>query len=238
MTLQPCCQSKPRSWSSCSWRQGRIRVGWNRPFSELRGVRREMYKPPLALAARYDYTDAVRVLLNHGAEVDAEDHLGDTPLIMALRMGRANPAQLLMAAGADVKRIPYSPFDAADTQLHLVIRSDRFDPRHKLPLIQRMIDAGADVNTPDTVGDTPLLSAVRFGTDQYYAIVEVGRGYNLRSRKIERFPVQHKLAPVDIATIIGILRAAGADVQARDRDGKLARELAVEAGLADVAAVL
>ena len=212
--------------------------GLNRPFSELRGLRREMYKPPLALAASYDYTDAVRVLLKHGAEVDAQDYLGDTPLIMALRMGRANPAQLLMAAGADVNRIPYSPFDAADTQLHLVIRSDRFDPGHKLPLIQRMIDAGADVNTPNTVGDTPLLSAVRFGTDQYYAIVEVGRGYNAESREIELFPVQHKLAPADIATIIGMLRAAGADVQARDRDGKLARELADEAGLADVAALM
>jgi hypothetical protein len=35
-----------------------------------------------------------------------------------------------------------------------------------------------------------------------------------------------------------MLGAAGADVQIRDRDGKLARELADEAGLADVAALL
>jgi hypothetical protein len=51
-------------------------------------------------------------------------------------------------------------------------------------------------------------------------------------------PIQHKLAPADTATIIGMLRAAGADVQARDRDGKLARGLAEEAGLTDVAAFM
>lgn len=211
--------------------------GLNRPFSELQGLKREMYKPPLALAAQYDYSDAVRVLLDHGAEVEAEDHFGDTPLIMALRYGRANPAQLLIAAGADVKRLPYSPDNDANTQLHMAIRSERFDPGHKLPLIQRMIEAGAEVNISNTVGDTPLLTAVRFGTDHYYAIVGVGKDYNVVS-EIRRFPVQHKLPLADIAAIIRMLRAAGANEHARDRDGKLARELAAEAGLADLVALL
>ena len=184
--------------------------GLNRPFNELQGLKREMYQLPLALAARHDYTDAVRVLLEHGAEVDGEDYLGDTPLIIAIRWGRAEPAQVLIAAGADVNRLPYSPDNDANTQLHMVIKSKRFDPGHKLPLIQRMIDAGADVNTPNTVGDTPLLTAVRYGTDQ----------------------------SADSAAIIGMLRAAGADVGAHDRDGKLARELAAEAGLAELVAVL
>lgn len=211
--------------------------GLKRPFSELQGLKREMYQPPLALAARYDYTDAVRVLLEHGAEVDGEDYLGNTPLIIAILWGRAEPAQVLIAAGADVNRVPYSPDDDANTQLHKVIKSERFDPGHKLPLIQRMIEAGAAVNRPNTVGDTPLLTVVRYGTDHYYAIIGIGEGYNVVS-EITRWPVQHKLLPADIAAIIRMLRAAGADVNARDRDGKLARELAAEAGLADLVALL
>lgn len=114
--------------------------GLNRPFNELQGLKREMYWPPLALAARYDYTNAVRVLLEHGAEVDGENYLGDTPLIIAIRWGRAEPAQVLIAAGADVNRVPYSPDTDANTQLHTVIKSERFDPGHKLPLLQRMIE--------------------------------------------------------------------------------------------------
>jgi ankyrin repeat protein len=100
-----------------------------------------------------------------------------------------------------------------------------------------MIEAGADVNRPNTVGDTPLLTAVRYGTDYYYAIIGVGKGYNVVS-DITRWPVQHKLPPADIAAIIRMLRAAGADAGAHDRDGKLAHELAAEAGLADVVALL
>ena len=211
--------------------------GLNRPFSELQGLKRAMYKPPLALAAQYDYTDAVRVLLDHGAEVEVEDYLGDTPLIMALRWGRANAAQVLIAAGADVNRVPYSPDDEANTQLQMVIRSTRFDPGHKLPLMQRMIEAGADVNKSNTVSDTPLLTAVRFGTDQYYAIIGVGKD-NTYVSEITRWPVYQKLPIADIAAIIRMLRAAGADMHARDRDGKLARELAAEAGLADLVALL
>jgi ankyrin repeat protein len=212
--------------------------GLNRPFSELQGLKREMYQSPLALAARYDYTDVVRVLLEHGAEVDSEDYLGNTPLITAIRWGRAKPAQVLIAAGADVKRVPYSPDNNANTQLHMVITSERFDPGHKLPLIGRMIDAGADVNTPNTVGDTPLLTAVRYGTDHYYALIGVKGEANKDVLQVTRWPVQHKLPPADIAAIIRMLRAAGADIHAHDRDGKLARELAAEAGLADLAALL
>ncbi|HMQ32942.1 MAG TPA: ankyrin repeat domain-containing protein, partial [Chloroflexaceae bacterium] len=184
--------------------------GLSRPFSELQGLKREMYRSPLALAARYGYTDAVHVLLERDAEVDGEDYLGDTPLITALRWGRAEPAQLLVAAGADVKRVPYSPDHDANSQLHLVIRSERFEPGHKLPLLERMIHAGAEVNRPNAVGDTPLLAAVRYAT-----------GYS-----------------ADAAAIIRVLRAAGADVNARGADRKLARELAAEAGLAELVALL
>jgi ankyrin repeat protein len=211
--------------------------GLNRPFSELQGLKREMYRPPLALAARYDYTDAVRVLLDHGAEVDSEDYLGDTPLIIAIRWGRAKPAQVLIAAGADVNRRPYSPDNDASTQLHMVIKSERFDPGHKLPLIERMIAAGADVNISNAVGDTPLLTAVRHGTGHYYAIIGVKKAHTYVS-EITRWPVQHTLPVAGIAAIIHMLRSAGADVGAHDRDGKLARELAADAGLVELVALL
>lgn len=184
--------------------------GLNRPFSELQGLKSEMYRPPLALAARYGYTDAVRVLLEHGAEVDGEDYLGDTPLITAIRWGRAEPAQVLIAAGADVKRVPYSPDNDANSQLQIVIKSERFEPGHKLPLLERMIDAGADVNRFNAVGDTPLLTAVRYAAGN----------------------------SVELASIVRMLRVAGADVDARGHDGKLARELAANANLTDLAALL
>ena len=197
-----------------------------------------MYSPPISIAAQYGYVDALRFLIKRGAELDAIDKFGDTPLIMALRWGQTEAADALIAAGADVNRLPYQPFDAADSQIQLVIKSNRFDPADKPALIQRMIDAGADVNAINAVGDSVLLSAVRFATDHYYAFVGITDRSGKSTVQVEAFPVQDKLPAEQLVVIIGMLRAVNADVTIRDRDGKTAREVAIEAGLADIARLL
>lgn len=159
-------------------------------------------------------------------------------MIEALRWGQAEAAQILIAAGADVNREPYTPNNAATTQLLLIIKSERFDPAQKVPLIRQMLEAGADVNRVDAIGDSPLLTAVRFGTDQYYAIIGVGDRANNYSWQVLKWPVQKKASPAQIAPLIQVLRAAGADINIRDRDGKTAREIASEGGLTELVALL
>ena len=212
--------------------------GLNRPFSQLQGLQREMYRPPLIIAAHYGYIDALRFMLAQGAAIDEVDHFGDTPLIMALRWGQTEAVRQLLAAGADINRVPYHPDNAADSQIQLVIKSGRFDPADKPALIQRMIDAGADVNAINAVGDSALLTAVRFGTDYYYAFVTITDRSSNSTVQVEAFPVQHKLPPAPLGALIGLFKAANADMNVRDRDGKTARELAAAAGLSDVANLL
>ncbi len=223
--------------------------GLNRPFSELIGLKREMYEPPLSVAAKYGYADALRFLLAQGAEIEIYDYLGDTPLITAVRCGQPEPAHILITAGADVNRMPYSPNHAEETQLMMVVRSERFSLEEKLELVRRMVEAGADVNRPDATGDTPLIKAVRFGTDHYYAVIGFGNepdsirnkgeiGNDEVEWRVTKWPVYKKLPPEEVAVLVRALLEAGADATARDRDGKTAREIASEAGLTEAASLL
>ena len=210
--------------------------GLNQPFSELRGLDREMYLPPLSIAAKYGYADAIRFLLAQGAETEVEDYYGDTPLIMALRCGQPEPALILIAAGADVRRIPNSPVNADESQLMMVVKSERFSLAEKIELIRNMAERGADVNRPDATGDTPLINAVRLGTDFRYALIGFGSEPNVEWR-VTRNSVHKKWSPHDVAELVSALLGAGADPATRDRDGKTAREIASEAGLGEVASL-
>ena len=205
--------------------------GLNRPFSELRGLDREMYVPPLSIAAKYGYAEALRFLLEQGAEIEVEDYFGDTPLITALRCGQPEPALILIAAGADVQRVPNSPNQAEETQLMMVVRSERFAVAEKLELIRKMAERGADVNRPDATGDTPLIKAVRLGTDYNYAMIGFGAEPNVEWR-VTKWSAHKKLPPQDVAALVTALLTAGADPETHDRDGKSAHEIASEAGLA------
>jgi ankyrin repeat protein len=211
--------------------------GLNRPFDQLAGLNREMYEPPVSVAAKYGYADALRFLLSRGAETESEDYLGDTPLIMAVRCGQPKAAHILIDAGADVNRMPYSPNHAEETQLMIVVRSERFSLEEKLQLIRRMIEAGADANKRDATGDTPLLKAVRFGTDHYYALIGLGNDDNVQWQ-VTKWPVNKKSSPQEVAALVRILVDAGADTALRDRDGKTAHEIASEAALTEAATLL
>jgi ankyrin repeat protein len=57
---------------------------------------------PLHYAIRHPDADKVRWLLDHGADIEAEDENGLSPLMLALNAGHFTIASLLVEKGADV----------------------------------------------------------------------------------------------------------------------------------------
>jgi hypothetical protein len=66
-----------------------------------------------------DQVDTIRVLLDHGADIHAQDKNGATPLHRAVRTRCAAAVKILLKAGADPKR----PNHTGNTSFHLAVQN-------------------------------------------------------------------------------------------------------------------
>ena len=138
---------------------------------------------PLHDAAREGDLEKVRALLGEGAEVDAQNDRGETPLILSILEGHADVVELLIARDADVmarNKRGLTPLHAAAysgsaelAQLlldHGAALEDRANVSGATPLIvaaeenhvavaELLIARGADLSIPDRDGFTPLTQA-------------------------------------------------------------------------------
>ena len=103
-------------------------------------------------AAKQGNLEAVKQHLADGADVNAKDKYGLTPLHHAAWQGRNEIVELLIANGADVNAKDVD----GGTPLHYAAWQGRNE------IVELLIAKGADVNAKDDVGKTPLDWAIKF----------------------------------------------------------------------------
>jgi ankyrin repeat protein len=96
-----------------------------------------------------DKDDMVVLLLRHGADPNLRCRLGHPPLDGAIMRHSDTQVALLIGAGARVNDL-----DADGTPL--IVKAAIYGPRS---IVQRMLDAGADINARGRRGETALNSA-------------------------------------------------------------------------------
>jgi ankyrin repeat protein len=156
---------------------------------------------PLGWAVRRDDVAAARALIRAGADVNTQNNLGRTALMMAAESRYASCARHLIDAGADLCMGDHRGYTAlhlaCNTGMREVVRmllAKGVDPdvhatrgttalqlassSGDSDVVQCLVDAGADLNLADVDGDTPLSEAVAFNKPASFRLLyEKGADY-------------------------------------------------------------
>ena len=196
---------------------------------------------------------AARALLRQGAEVNAHNKAGRTPLhcaLCALAAARAEPhypgvyervasrLEVLLAAGANVGAVDAN----GDTPVHLAAQG--------LPdVLQMLLERGADPNARNVWGDTPLHAAVAAAGDAeargdpslpsimeqvvqsiaqcVRVLIEHGADANACNDRGGDTPLHVAVASGGIPSVVQALLDGGADVDAVNSRGETPLQLAI-----------
>ena len=182
----------------------------------------------LTEAVRESDVSAVRALLRDGADVNASEPDGMTPLHWAAQLDALDTADVLIRAGADVAaatRYEMTPLFLACTN-------------GSAPLVELLLEAGADPNSTRSGGETALMTAARTGVlTAVDALLAHGADVNVREVSKGQTALMWAAAE-NHAPVVQTLIRAGAMVEARSKGGLTPLLFAVRGGHLDVVQLL
>jgi len=152
---------------------------------------REGNCPLMWIIANDGAEELMEALVDHGASVNIQNFVGESPLFLAVQRNLHDKVSYLLENGADIST---RNLDGAGP-LHAAAANGDID------VISLLVKYGAHVNATDDEGDSPLHWAVREGqTKAAYLLGQLGADANLKNEDDE--------SPLDLATCIGELAMA------------------------------
>ncbi|MCH8059226.1 MAG: ankyrin repeat domain-containing protein [Proteobacteria bacterium] len=130
----------------------------------------------LAWSAYWDDTKTAKRLLRSGADANAANDYGVTPLFLACQNHSLQMVKALLDGGADPDRVLWSGV----APLMVAAKSGETD------IVRALIDADADVNAPEPRrGQSALMWAISFGyPDAARVLIEAGADVTARTMKL------------------------------------------------------
>jgi ankyrin repeat protein len=166
-------------------------------------------------------------LIEYGANVNAANDEGDTPLHRAAQYGHTQTAIALIERGADVNATDY---DEA-TPLHLAVQYGHTE------IAIALMDRGADVHAKNKRSWTPLHLAAQYGNKEI-AIALIEHGADINAANIYGETPLHRAAIKGHTQTAIALMDRGADVHAKDERSWTPLHLAAQCGNKEIAIAL
>jgi ankyrin repeat protein len=165
-------------------------------------VRDEEQSTPLMYAAAVGSTDAVKLLLDNGADVNAQNGTGLTALMFAST--DLPKTRLLLDRGAN----PNLASKLGRTPLFLAAMSQR-----SADIVRALVGKGADLKTKDTFGNTFLMAAAS-GNDTDTIRIGLDAGIDVNAAPVTGFTPLMESAAAGNVTAVRLLLGKGANVNA------------------------
>ena len=179
---------------------------------------------PLHVASRRGHADIAQLLLEHGADGNAQDENGRTPLFQSSRYGHVEVARILLEHGADTETgniYGVTPLGWASLEGHVEVT--RLLLKHR-----------ADANAQDHNGWTTLHAASAFGrVGTARVLLEHHDGVDANARDANHSTPLH-LASGSLFNleerldVVQLLIQSGSDIHARDNKGRTPFMMATE----------
>jgi serine/threonine-protein phosphatase 6 regulatory ankyrin repeat subunit B len=168
----------------------------------------------LHVAARCQQTETVKLLLQLGASIDCQDESGKTSLRVSVETGIF-----------EVKKcfVEHREVAQSDTELQHVVNPERTIKKRnslKIPeVVRELLEHGANVNTADNEGETPLHIA---GWEGHVEVVQelLEHGANVNTADIYGRTPLHVAVWKGRAEVVRELLEHGANVNNADKDGR------------------
>ncbi len=212
-----------------------LAVQWNAPKSaahlaqgrEVLSLRNLAGNAPVHEAALRDSLVFLSLLVERGADPDAPDASGASPLVAALRSSKIEAARYLVQRG----RADVSLRDAAgDTALHVTVHA------RNAQACKLLLDAGSDIHARNAKEETPFLIALAFGAESLPLVIDAR---TLESRDRDgRTPLFIASSGKQVPDAVARLLSLGADPDRRDMNGDAPLHAALRSSRLDAAKLL
>ncbi|KAI9787480.1 MAG: hypothetical protein M1839_000009 [Geoglossum umbratile] len=207
-------------------------------FEDVEGTSGDSGWTPLHRAARDGVSAELRRLLRQGADINADDNIGMTPLHHASAAGHDTVAFILLGRGAKVRQddVGRTALHCAAENGHMAVvrellvhgvevgtkdRSGRTAMNYALErqheAVVWLFENGPELTAKDSNGDTIVLWAAKKGLE---AVVQLflGMGAEVTARgEKDRATALHHAADQGNKTIVQMLLKIGAEIDAQDR---------------------